>query len=102
MQQDAFVSHFKSLRRIGYKPPNHRIDLAPQDALVGSGETGVTEKRGSAREYLFIRGLYMRMRSDHRGNSPIQHSRNGNFLGGRFGMEIEKHDRRFLAQPIDP
>ena len=78
-----------------------RIDRAAQDGIGRTAHSGITQKRGAARENLFVGGLHMRMRADDGGNFPIEEPAERDFLARRLGMRVDENDRRLCAHLLD-
>src|SRR5215212_8842505 len=65
LQMDAISRHAKPLRRMSDKPLDNGLDLAPENTLLGAGESRVTQKCGATRKNLFIGRLHVGVGADH-------------------------------------
>ena len=101
LQQDAPLRHLKLLRHVRHEPPDDRLDLAADHALVRAGEAAIAQKRRAAGKDLLVGGLHVRVRADDGAHAAIEHPRQRDLLRRRLRMEIDEDDLGRLAQTLD-
>lgn len=101
MQDDAIFGDLESLGHAGQESLNDRRDFPAENTLVRARETGIAQESSAAGEDLFIGGLDMRVGADHDADLAIEHARERNFLGSRFGVEIDEDDFGLLTELFD-
>src|SRR5438105_4491794 len=92
LKQDAAFGDLEFLRHVGQEPPDNRIALAADHAIVRAGEAAVAKEGGAARKNLFIGSLNMGMSADDGADATVEHAGEGNFFRSGLGMKVDENE----------
>jgi hypothetical protein len=101
LQENAAGGNVEALGLVGDEAFDDGVDVTAQNAFVGPCETSVAQIGSAAREDLFVGGLHVSVRADNSADLAIDHSSEGDFFGGGFGVHVHEDDGRGFAQAID-